>query len=397
MIATITDLETQLPPQTFEKKTRLDTLPQEISEIQSRLDQYHQSHEEYQKQLQELQINNSHLETRIEMNSQTKTETETLLRNQDSSFYELFQEHIQLSKDLDQLNETREELKNQINTIRTQLKEQTANKAVIDEQWMNRTQQVQSIATEIENEETKLMQIESRLNLAHCNETVENATRSIPAIEQGIREIEQTLRNYCDVDDSLLSERQELESSIYRITQKRSELQEEIIAAKSAADELEKSYYNRYEAAIQQVEQTMNTMFQQIQLAAHVRLELEGSIDTLGLVIHTSFASNAEYPLHALSGGQRSMVGIGLMLALNKLNPSPFSMYDEIDMFLDPENAQHIAHLIHNLAQQGNQFVILMPDKSKTLIQLANKVVGVTRNGKTGPSTIFYGIPPATI
>jgi chromosome segregation ATPase len=82
------------------------------------------------------------------------------------------------------------------------------------------------------------------------------------------------------------------------------------------------------------------------------------------------------------------------MLALNQLNPSPFSMYDEIEMFLDPENAQNVARLIHMLASRGNQFVILMPDKSKTLIQLANKVVGVTRNGKTGPSTIFYGVPP---
>ena len=78
------------------------------------------------------------------------------------------------------------------------------------------------------------------------------------------------------------------------------------------------------------------------------------------------------------------------MLSLNQLNPSPFNIYDEIEMFLDPQNAQIIAKLIHQLAQEGMQFVILMPDKSKTLLQLANKVIGIARNGVNGLSTVHY-------
>ena len=84
------------------------------------------------------------------------------------------------------------------------------------------------------------------------------------------------------------------------------------------------------------------------------------------------------------------MVGICMMLSLNNLNASPINIYDECDMFLDNRNAETVAKLIQEIANSGIQFIILMPSKENYLLSLAEKVIGVSRIGEHGPSTVHY-------
>jgi len=85
------------------------------------------------------------------------------------------------------------------------------------------------------------------------------------------------------------------------------------------------------------------------------------------------------------------MIGICLMLSLNTSHPSPLNMYDECDMFLDEKNAEVVAKLIQTIANQGIQFILLMPSKNNALLGFSNKVIGISRNGQDGPSTVHYG------
>ena len=94
-----------------------------------------------------------------------------------------------------------------------------------------------------------------------------------------------------------------------------------------------------------------------------------------------------------LSGGEQSMVGISLMLSLHHFNPSPFNIYDEIEMFLDNLNAEIIAKLIFEITKSGIQCILIMPDSSISILHYANKVIGISRNGTNGTSTVHYAKP----
>ena len=57
-----------------------------------------------------------------------------------------------------------------------------------------------------------------------------------------------------------------------------------------------------------------------------------------------------------LSGGQKSVVALTFILALQKCDPAPFYLFDEIDAALDAMHRKAVADMIHELAD-GAQFI----------------------------------------
>ena len=57
-----------------------------------------------------------------------------------------------------------------------------------------------------------------------------------------------------------------------------------------------------------------------------------------------------------LSGGQKSLVALALIFAIQKCDPAPFYLFDEIDAALDAQHRIAVADMIHELAD-GAQFI----------------------------------------
>ena len=47
-----------------------------------------------------------------------------------------------------------------------------------------------------------------------------------------------------------------------------------------------------------------------------------------------------------LSGGQKSVVALAFILALQKCDPAPFYLFDEVDAALDPDYREAVATII---------------------------------------------------
>merc|ERR1712111_91414 len=89
---------------------------------------------------------------------------------------------------------------------------------------------------------------------------------------------------------------------------------------------------------------------------------------------------NAEMrEMNQLSGGQKSLVALALIFAIQKCDPAPFYLFDEIDQALDPMYRKAVANMIHELAD-GAQFITttFRPE----LLEHANKFYGVRFRNK---------------
>lgn len=77
-----------------------------------------------------------------------------------------------------------------------------------------------------------------------------------------------------------------------------------------------------------------------------------------GVSCSVSFTGrNAEMKeMNQLSGGQKSLVALGLIFAIQKCDPAPFYLFDEIDAALDSQHRKAVADMIHELAD-GAQFI----------------------------------------
>merc|ERR1711981_1198154 len=77
-----------------------------------------------------------------------------------------------------------------------------------------------------------------------------------------------------------------------------------------------------------------------------------------GVSCSVSFTGrNAEMKdMGQLSGGQKSLVALALIFAIQKCDPAPFHLFDEIDAALDSMHRKAVADMIHELSE-GAQFI----------------------------------------
>ncbi|CCH46336.1 Structural maintenance of chromosomes protein [Wickerhamomyces ciferrii] len=100
-----------------------------------------------------------------------------------------------------------------------------------------------------------------------------------------------------------------------------------------------------------------------------------------GISIQVSFNSkeDEQQRIEQLSGGQKSLCAIALILAIQKSDPAPFYLFDEIDANLDTQYRTAVANMIHELSQNA-QFICttFRPE----MLQVASKFFGVMFNNK---------------
>lgn len=100
----------------------------------------------------------------------------------------------------------------------------------------------------------------------------------------------------------------------------------------------------------------------------------------VGVGIKVSFTGKK--PTHLvqqLSGGQKTVVALALIFAIQRCDPAPFYLFDEIDQALDATHRTAVAEMIHKMSQ-GAQFITttFRPE----LVQQGDKFYGVTYGNK---------------
>ncbi len=75
----------------------------------------------------------------------------------------------------------------------------------------------------------------------------------------------------------------------------------------------------------------------------------EGRAQFTGVSIRVKF-SEADEPrlMNALSGGQKSLVALALIFAIQRCDPAPFYLFDEIDSALDATYRVRVARIYSN-------------------------------------------------
>jgi len=108
-----------------------------------------------------------------------------------------------------------------------------------------------------------------------------------------------------------------------------------------------------------------------------------------GLVIKVAFGSMWKPSLVDLSGGQRSLVALSLVLSLLRFKPAPVYILDEIDAALDLSHTQNIGQMIRTHFTQS-QFIVVSLKEG----MFNNANVLFRTKFVDGVSTISRTVPP---
>lgn len=66
----------------------------------------------------------------------------------------------------------------------------------------------------------------------------------------------------------------------------------------------------------------------------------------VGVKVRVSFGHGQTVSLRQLSGGQKTLVALALIFAIQRCDPAPFYLFDEIDAALDPQYRTTVAKML---------------------------------------------------
>ena len=181
-------------------------------------------------------------------------------------------------------------------------------------------------------------------------------------------------------------EKEELEA-------RKEELERSKVSIEQLMKSLEQQKGNAIKKSFEQVSESFQEIFEKLvpngigRLVMRTKENTDGVLgdqsieDYVGVSIQVSFNSKEDEQLQIeqLSGGQKSLCAIALILAIQKCDPAPFYLFDEVDANLDTQYRTAVANMIQALAKSA-QFICttFRPE----MLQVANMFFGVSFSNK---------------
>ncbi|MCP4761146.1 MAG: hypothetical protein GY870_05150, partial [archaeon] len=334
----------------------------------------------------------TNIEHRIERLKENLTDNEThleemenTLKENDSKILTIISHISELKEEIDSLGIRQQVLEEETKSIKTTKMSEEKNLNECKDKISRIKIKIENIYAQIYQKETLFKEI--KVDIEELGEKY--IERSIQEVENDLNVIYEKLRKYYDVSEDIIDRKKELEEKIQKILEKKEHLFEEIDEAQKAEMSLENELFSKFKANLRYIEKDINKRFANVGINRKGKLKMIGELGNLGVEIYVSFQDGIERKLTTLSGGEQTMFAISLMLTLQDLHPSPMCIFDEAQMFLDKENSHEVSKLIKGVTEKGIQFIMILPDASKTILNLANSVVGIAKNGKEEVSTVI--------
>ena len=161
---------------------------------------------------------------------------------------------------------------------------------------------------------------------------------------------------------------------------RKNELQEERNSIVRFIEEIEKDKRQTFLNAFDTVDKEIQHAFSKMTGGnAWLEIQNEDDVFSSGLSYMIQFPNKPKRESTSISGGEKTLAAVVFVLALQKLKPSPFYLFDEVDAHLDAPNAEKLSRIIEERSK-GSQFI--MVSLKDSVVEKARLIYGVfPKNG----------------
>ncbi|HXJ13615.1 MAG TPA: chromosome segregation protein SMC [Candidatus Limnocylindrales bacterium] len=225
--------------------------------------------------------------------------------------------------------------------------------------------------------ETCLAEVNAQPEDLIASETAFMSGEELAIAEANYREMKQKIENMGAVNMMALEEYNECELRFTFLTRERDDLLQSITDTQQAIKELDLITKDRFEQAFAAINTNFTTAFHTIfgGGTAEMRLTEVDSSGDAGIDIVASPPGKRLQNVLLLSGGEKAMTALALLIAIFKYQPSPFCILDEVDAPLDEANVGRFTRLIADMSAQ-TQFIVVTHNR-KTM-ETGSVLYGVT-------------------
>ena len=195
--------------------------------------------------------------------------------------------------------------------------------------------------------------------------------------EQKYQEVKARIEALGPVNPQALEEFQEAQQRYDFLNAQRQDLLDSIRDTEKAIHEIDVESRKRFTDAFEAVNGFFREMFKTLfgGGVGEMRLTDETNIAESGIDIVASPPGKRLQNVLLLSGGEKSLTAMALLMAIFRYTPSPFCILDEVDAPLDEPNIERLTRLLKEMSAQ-TQFIVIT--HAKRTMEAAQSLYGVT-------------------
>ena len=161
---------------------------------------------------------------------------------------------------------------------------------------------------------------------------------------------------------------------------RKNSLEEERNSIVKFIEDIEKDKRQTFLDAFDKVDKEIRLIFNKMTGGnAWLELQNEDDIFNSGISYLIQFPNKPKRESTSISGGEKTLAAIVFVLALQKLKPSPFYLFDEVDAHLDAPNAERLSTILEERSKESQFIMVSLKD---SVIQKAKLIYGVfPKNG----------------
>ncbi len=200
---------------------------------------------------------------------------------------------------------------------------------------------------------------------------------AVPELETREQALASELEALGPVNELAVSERDELEQRHEFLKEQRRDLERSMESLGGTVKELDATCAERFLATLAEVNVAFDEVFRQLFGGGEARAELsdpDAPLDS-GIEIRVRPPGKHTQSVLLLSGGEKALAAVALLLALFRIRPAPFCLLDEVDAPLDDANVERLAGLLREMSA-GTQFLLITHNR-RTMAH-ADVLYGVT-------------------
>ncbi len=170
-------------------------------------------------------------------------------------------------------------------------------------------------------------------------------------------------------------------SNGYRsMSTRKNSLEEERNSIVGFIEKIEREKRQTFLDAFDKVDKEIRQIFTKMTKGnAWLELENEDDIFNSGISYLIQFPNKPKRTSTAISGGEKTLAAIVFVLALQKLKPSPFYLFDEVDAHLDAPNSERLSKILEERSRESQFIMVSLKD---SVVEKAKLIYGVyPKNG----------------
>ncbi|CAH6718541.1 structural maintenance of chromosomes protein 2 [[Candida] jaroonii] len=354
------------------KGSKLKELEKEVNNLRNQVIDKEESITKEEDEYQNIMVENDQRKSELENNLEQLNQQSAIINEYETKLNDMNNEIEQLN---DKLNYTKIQLDEEKSNLMGLNEEMNELNKIIHEKTEKSNEQklsIQKLTHEIEKIESKTKIYEVKLNeliekvdwvtdgnivenliKEYPNFNIEDSSNQMNILQEKFDEMKRKVNvNIMNLIDNVEKKETSLKQMIKTIEKDKSKINNTIEKLNGYKRDTLNTTYSK-------VSVDFGAIFADLLPGSFAKLVPINPMDvTKGLEVKVKLGPVWKESLVELSGGQRSLIALSLIMALLQFKPAPMYILDEVDAALDLSHTQNIGHLIKTRFK-GSQFIVV--------------------------------------